>query len=195
EQLALSYDNVIKTKLYLNAMQNHFTYMHKKECKSIKNLKFEYALTSWFKQKSNLYFIYGMYPKKELLNKIKADYVKEDFKDYSNLILKDKFSIRDVLAFQEHERWCAFEIGFGVLPMKIEEVVDRSNEYLVNQISTLYHSCICTQKGLVDYYNCFSKKEFTYKGQKYIFKNNKGYKDNADVICYDYELVDYLIKN
>lgn len=228
KDIALSYGNVVKNQEYAAAKNAHYMYnkhtwaygieTNKKKTNNkeveIKfyedKMNYDWSLLSRFKQKSNLYAALGVYSKLSLLkinnlNEFSKIYKESDpIYKLDNIISKKNHSIAEVMAFLEHERWNAFEMGFGVLPMKISQVVQLTNnnyhkfmnephryrDDLIKDIGTTYHACITTQKGLNDYYNYFSSKNFKH-GIDYSFDNNKGYKDNADVIRYDYDIMDF----
>lgn len=104
-----------------------------------------------------------------------------------------KFTARDVLAFIEHERWNAFELSNGVLPRKISNCFDENYCFTSKSPDEMYHANITTQKGLYDTYKMVLEKG--------LGKNKKGevkkinVLSSADVICYDYDLMDYLYKS
>ena len=124
------------------------------------------------KQKSNLYAVLGLSFKRDLLS-IDKDYlqkynpnnVKPVGDDDIDRLVKahKKFDPIDVLAFIEHERWNAFELANGVLPMKKSMFMDIYNskkdksEVENKTPDGNYHLCITTQNGLVEYYKLFKK--------------------------------------
>lgn len=182
--------NVLLDRIYFSAKQEHAFYLRKWQ---EANIEEEWSKLPRVKQQSNLYAILGLYFKKDLLNCNQNDYqskynpnglkpVSED--DIDRLVKPHKsFDPYDVLTFSEHERWNAFELSQGVLPMKKEMFLalnenTKEGEEAINKSSDWnYHLCITTQQGLVDYYNLF--KEHKYGG--------------ANVIAYDSDLMDHFI--
>lgn len=191
----LSYDNVIKDKIYAWAMAYHYAYengvdsfadINKKEMEE------RFKSINRFEKLSNLYVVANMFFKLSLmkLKDLKGKYVSDDDKanySYDKLSKANTtFSKRDVLAFLEHERWNAFEIAYGVLPLKKDICIKISNKegkfhrkHPTND-NYLYHLAITTQKGLTQFYDLAMML---------------GYPNNADVVKYDYDLVDYFLKH
>lgn len=88
------------------------------------------------------------------------------------------FYLRDVLAFIEHERWNAFEMSLGVVPMKKSLMVEEGR-FRNKSPSELHHACVTTAKGLNEYYDYVSALNKEY-----------GFDASVDVICYDYDNMD-----
>ena len=185
DDILFSSQNVLLDNIYAAAKKEHFIYSRKGG-----NVDDLWNELPKIKQQSNLYAILGLYFKKDLL---KGDYQKSynphnvkqvADEDIDRLIKPQKaFDPIDVLAFSEHERWNAFEFSQGVCPMKIS-MFNKLNEntkegdYPVNQTKDRnYHFCITTQKGLVEYYNLYKKHQY----------------DGANVIAYDYDLMDHFV--
>lgn len=179
--------NVLLNEVYNSAKYEHLCYIGKKDEKDVDKYWNELTKT---KQKSNLYAISGICFKKELLNcdinNYKEKYnphnvskVSDD--DIKRLITPHKeYDPIDVLAFLEHERWNAFELSQGVLPMKKEIFLEmnKGKKDISNKSEDgNYHLCIASQKGLVEYYELFKKHNF----------------DGANVIGYDYDSMDNFI--
>lgn len=178
---ALSYDNIIKQKLISDAKQANVNYELKIYDSKIDNsyVTNSYAILNKFKQKSNLYSILGLYSKFSLLfehitktkdgYELDSEFFKDNNLDSNHFTTSKKYDLGDILAFIEHERWNAFEIGYGVLPLKVEEA-KRINS---TQIKSLYHLCITTAAGVNDL-------------------NNDGF---GNYINYDYDIINYFVKN
>ena len=178
-----SYRNVLLNEVYSQAKFEHYLYQGK-ENEDIEKLWQELPKT---KQKSNIYAVLSLNFKAHLLNlsenNYKEKYIKDDNNGIKRLITpSEKFSARDVLAFIEHERWNAFELSCGVLPLKISSFLKinentKEGEEALNQIEPNYHLCIASSYGLVEYYELFNKYKF----------------GGADVIKWDYTLMDNFI--
>ena len=134
-----------------------------------------------------------MYFKKDLLN-IDSEAYKQKYNphnispvcdtDIDRLIKPKKyFEAIDVLAFIEHERWNAFELANGVLPMKkslfVELNKNQSKEVINQTTDGNYHLCIASAKGLVEYYHLFKEKGF----------------DGSNVIKYDYDAMTHYLEH
>ena len=178
-----SHKNVLLDSVYLEAKKEHYIYAKRKG-----DMEAEWNELVRIKQQSNLYAILGLSFKKDLLGSDLSKYnphnvQKVDGKDIDRLAKAHKsFDPIDVLAFSEHERWNAFELSQGVLPMK-KSLFKELNEKTVGDATNQtkdgnYHLCITTQNGLVDYYKLFEKNHYNY----------------SNVICYDYELMDEYVK-
>lgn len=201
----LTYDNVIADKIYLSAKIESCIY--KKKYLNKETINFEWSTLSDIKQASNLYSIASIPIKLSLLKFTDLSSINEkeyftrydskgerfEYKFNSQLVTKQKeFTARDVLAYIEHERWVAFELSQGAIPMKksqnIELTIKQIQENLKinnkNQITEfknkneneLQHLCLTSEKGLVDYYhyvdelsNILSKKD----NKKRILKSSK----------------------
>lgn len=179
-----SYKNIVGNSLRENAMKNHFMYEEKCMNDSFGILKYAYSLLPRMKQLSNVYSIFGIYPKLSLM-KLSDNYVKEftntteEVKDAKGNYCydtwkkeKNDFSLSEVMAFLEKERWNAFEIGYGLLPMKKENMMDERGNFIKKE-EGMYHGCICSQKGIVEFKEQFGK----------------------DYIKYDYDIINYLHNN
>lgn len=192
DNVLFSTQNVLLDNIFASAKKEHYYYLKKDE---EVNIDEEWNKLSCVKQKSNVYAIAGLYFKKDLLNCNKANYEEKynpkglkpvNDNDIDRLIKPSKtFEAMDVLAFSEHERWNAFELAQGVLPMKKSLFLELNKglakgEYATNKTSDgNYHFCITSQKGLVEYYDLYQKH---------------GYND-ANVIAYDYDLMDHYIEH
>ena len=193
KNVVLSYENVVKDKVYAQAKKCHYAYLHsdaKVDGVSEKELNDSFKWLNKFKRLSNLYAIANVFFKLSLM---KLDDVKKEFREaysknnseYSyDLFVKPKkvYSKREVLRFLEHERWNAFEIGNGVLPLKIKKCKELTAKYdkFTNQIDDIYHLCITTAKGLVAYHDLAISLK---------------YDEAADVVKYDDDLMDSLYDN
>lgn len=113
----------------------------------------------------------------------------EKFYEYS-IDEKKNFAIRDVLAFIEHEKWNAYELSQGVLPMSktysrqktLEN--DKNRKIYKTTEDELYHLALTSSKGLRDYYDFINK-----------LKEETGYKGDPDIIKYDYYHMDIICKD
>ena len=209
-KVVLSYDNVVKDKVYELARSRHFMYLNKdvnfeisdnlknsnKTIVSPEALRCSWAQLSYFKKMSNLYAIASINFKLSLMklndiNDYETKYLINDTKySYDKFIHeKEKYSCREVLTFMEHERWNAFEIANGALPLRIDKAIQLTNDSgrFTTQIGHLYHLCITTAEGLVKYYELANNKD--------AFKNGLTFPDAADVVKYDYDLMDYFLKH
>lgn len=237
----LSYDNVVGNHIYDTANLFHYYYEEKKEyAKTSTPLEF----------KSNLYNVSSLYFKLSLLYlkkkedkeynittlaSLMEEYIMPDpftqydlanssnDEFYNNLcdgIAEENFNIRDVFAFIEHERWNAYELSQGSLPMS-KEYCEKQLDYICKKIVSneqgelselfckfdeennrykikfnktldeLYHLCLTTNKGLKEYYYYLSKI-FKEYCDKYNLKNLV---TSADVVFYDYKYMDVVKKD
>ena len=191
--MVLSYDNVIKEKIYAWAAICHHVYENGSS--SLAGLSKEELLEKFktinrLEELSNLYAIANMYFKLTLMKlkdfkaEYKDSYIANDSPySYDKLSKpKNSFSKKEVLAFLEHERWNAFEVGYGVLPLKKEICIAKSKEEGAfhrkhpTDNNYLYHLAITTQAGLASYYSLAKSLGFG--------------EDVADVVRYDYYLMD-----
>lgn len=178
--------NVLLDEIFESAKKEHFFYQRITDQSQIEN---EWNDLPRIKQKSNIYAIIGLYFKKGLLglNKYNPENLKPvSDEDIDRLITPSKtFEAMDVIAFSEHERWNAFEIAQGVLPMKksvflkLNEDKKEGDKAINTSEDGNYHFCIAAQNGLVEYYELF--KKHGYKG--------------ANVIAYDYDLMDHYVEH
>lgn len=199
EGSVLIYDNVVSDKTYLKAMIESCIYEGRRV--NDKNIALEWSTLSKIKQNSNLYAVANIPFKLSLLGIDNENFNMEEFKKkynvdgrksyvYSNKLASqaDDFESRDVLAFLEHERWNAFELSEGVLPMKLSDSYDKETKTFKNKSSNeLYHLCLTTAKGLNDYYDYVSNLMNMYE-----------ILGDPDVIKYDYDMMDNIeihIKN
>lgn len=190
EEELFSTKNVLLDDFFSKAKKEHYFYTKDENI----DIDAEWNKLSRIKQKSNIYAISSLSFKKELLNcNTKEDYFSKynphnikpvDDKDIDRLIKPhESFDPIDVIAFSEHERWNAYELAQGLLPMKISlfndlNVDKNEGDYPINQTGDgNYHLCITSQEGLVEYYKLFTSRKF------------KG----ANVIGYDYDLMDHYI--
>ena len=132
------------------------------------------------------------------INRI-PDYIKgsEDEFYLKEIDEKGNFDLRDVLSFMEHEKWNAFELSQGVLPMSkyyskeksLETINSKKTKIIKTTNDEYYHLAITSNKGLYDYYYFISslKDEINKKcGMDVI---DDAY---ADVIVYDYIHMDMI---
>lgn len=199
EKNILTYDNVVADAVYKSAKIESCIYQGSPV--TDENVRKEWCTLSQIKQQSNLYSVASLPFKLSLLRIENGVTEEEYFKRYDpenqrknyeysqKLSLPGSFSARDVLAFSEHERWNAFELNTGAMPMKIKNslkvTADNGQTKAVfsnKSENELYHLCITTQKGLNEYYD-------------YVTKINKEYglNETADVIKYDYDLMDNVL--
>ena len=185
-----SYENVVLNDEWENAKEEHFIYSGKTReefDKSWKNL-------SMFKQLSNMYSVLGNFFKlkmlrinlenfEEKLSNIEEHVVTSD--NIDKLIVPSKeFSPFDVLAYSEHERWNAFELAYGVLPMKKSMFLElnakeKGNKKVINQTSDEnYHFNITSAEGLVEYFDICKTIGF----------------NDENVIKYDYDCLKNILK-
>lgn len=75
---------------------------------------------------------------------------------------KKNISKRDALAFLEHQRWNAFMICDGYIPMKKSKIeVSKENDKIKlykNDTNLRLHACITTFDGLEEYFDFMAKK-------------------------------------
>lgn len=144
-----------------------------------------YNLTP-IKQKSNLYASVNIRLKLNLLGYDYIRLSKEDFKNLSkedlashktNIIeLNKKLSechekyedylfykkdnlpnISNILSFQEHSRWNAFYLGFGYIPMKINDVKIDNNKVKKDDDTLKQHICLTTYQDLDLWHHKFAE--------------------------------------
>ncbi|MDE7439261.1 MAG: hypothetical protein K2N23_01950 [Clostridia bacterium] len=203
DKAVLTYKNVVGDSIYKMAKIESCIYEGRPVTEE--NINLEWSTLSRIKQDSNLYSVASI-PFKLSLLKIDDYSISEDeyFAKYDpnnerkNYVYSDKlakageFSARDVLAFAEHERWNAFELSEGAMPMKIknsliiEKLEDGTEKATFKNKSDneIYHLCITTSRGLNQYHD-------------YVEEINKKYNLNetADVIVYDYDLMDNVLRH
>lgn len=112
---------------------------------------------------------------------------------YKYEVINGNFDIKDVLAFIEHEKWNAYELSQGVLPMSKPycwQESKKSKKIVTYSYDELYHLAIASSDGLKDYY-------------KYVIEIKDDLNKNhgctigdpyADVIKYDYVSIN-AVKN
>lgn len=179
---ALSYDNIINQKLVINAKRTNINYELGIYNANIDNsyINNSYVMVDRFKQKSNVYSVMGLYSKFNLLFPDIKSMNKEDIKLNEELFVNKEdisgnhfvgskeYKTRDMLAFIEHERWNAFEIAFGAMPLKKDVAKIKGTK-----IDNTYHLCITTCEGLAQ-----------------IDNDNYG-----NYMKYDYDIINYFTKN
>ncbi len=104
---------------------------------------------------------------------------------------KNNYEIRDVLAYIEKEKWNAFELAQGVLPMTKSYCFDQTikNETITTRSKDeLYHLAITSSLGIREYYYYVSNLKHIYN-QNHEEKITDGY---SDVIVYDYDNMDLI---
>ena len=84
-------------------------------------------------------------------------------------------SVRHTFAVQEHQRWNACMISGGVVPSTRAQIADPQDGG--RRLDLRRHGCITTFDGLVEY-------------RKLIAASNGGDEESADVIRYDYQIMD-----
>lgn len=188
-----SHKNILMNNVYNSAKYENYVYS-KGEKPNEKEVSSRWMTLPRIKQKSNLYAVNGLYFKKDLLNADENDYIAKynpnqvdpvGEEDIDRLVKPRKsFDPIDVLAYIEHERWNAFELANGVLPMKkslfFKLNKGRSGEEAINQTQDgNYHFCIASAKGLVEYYHLFKER---------------GLKD-PNVIAYDYDSMNNYLQH
>lgn len=191
-------ENVLLNNVYKAAKFEHFCYSKGKEALTL-DIEQKWLTLPRIKQKSNLYSVNGLYFKRDLLNCSPSNYLEKynphnilpvGENDIRRLITpKESFEPIDVIAYSEHERWNAFEIACGVLPMKKSLFLQLNKEptydkdgNLVIKNQTLdgnYHLCIASAQGLVDYYELFKAHNLP----------------DANVIGYDYDAMNNYINH
>lgn len=199
ERDVLTYKNLIADAVYEIAKTESCIYEGRPVTDA--NIRLEWSTLSRIKQESNLYAVASIPFKLALLGFDGYDLTDEEYfakydpdgernrYTYSEkLSLKGVFSARDALAFSEHERWTAYELSAGALPMKIKLSLvkdENGNATFINKTANeTYHLCITTAKGLNQYHD-------------YVEKINKEYglNETSDVIKYDYDLMDNLTEH
>ncbi len=198
ESSILTYENVVADAVFKGAKTESCIYQGSPVTEE--NITKEWCTLSQIKQQSNLYSVASL-PFKFSLLRFKEGASEEEFfarydpeNDRNNYVYSEKlasaggkFSARDVLAFSEHERWNAFELSVGAMPMKIKNSLKKDGEgkavFSNKSENEIYHLCITTAHGLNEYYD-------------YVTKINKDYglNETADVIKYDYDLMDNVLK-
>lgn len=113
---------------------------------------------------------------------------------YSKEKEEELFKLDDVFAFMEHEKWNAYELSQGVLPMGKSYVETKSKDpnysgIYKNSVDELYHFALTSSLGIRQYYYFLSyvKNIVNAEGKKII---DDAY---ADVIKYDYDVMNYII--
>lgn len=137
---------------------------------------------------------------------------------YDNLCeYNESYNAREVFSFIEHQRWNAYELSIGALPMSkdyAKESLDRICKLIIEadepeKIKTkecsydkdkklfnvkfnktkdeLYHLCITSEYGLKQYY-IFLSELIHYAEEKYNLKLKTG----VDVVIYDYKYMDII---
>ncbi len=109
---------------------------------------------------------------------------------------------RDILSIQEKNRWNAFHIVKGFLPLEKDKIKVAADGKILykDDMKLRLHACLTTRAGLIDYYyqlinkqkEAFKTKEKTEVIKEETIKQNiKGF----DVIKYDYQSLDSLEKD
>ena len=203
KKTVLSYDNVICDKLYADAKIQSCVYWQKPTDPA--SVAAEWASLSKIKQESNLYAVASVPFKKSLLKIRGNDADKGSFerrydperernakatrlqdqngeikRAYAYLSPSASFYPRDVIAYSEHERWLAFEMSLGVVPMEYEKIKDLKTNKSANELE---HACLCTSQGLLEYY----EKMEEYKN------SDPEIECYSDVIRYDFDLMDNVL--
>ena len=192
DETLFSHKNILMNNVYNSAKYENFIYS-KGEKSDVASVEEKWNKLSRIKQKSNLYAVNGLYFKNDLLNGDEKDYTVKynpnnvhpvGEEDIDRLITpKTAFDAIDVLAYIEHERWNAFELANGVLPMKKSlffELNRGEGGAAKNQTEDgNYHLCIASAKGLVEYYHLYKEK---------------GFKD-PNVIAYDYDSMNNYLEH
>ena len=203
KKTVLSYDNVIADKLYADAKIQSCVYWQKPTDPA--SVAAEWASLSKIKQESNLYAVASVPFKKSLLKIRGNETDKETFerrydparerdakatrlqdqngeieRAYAYLSPSASFYPRDVIAYSEHERWLAFEMSLGVVPMEHEKIKDLKTNKSANELE---HACLCTSQGLLKYY----EKMEEYK------QSDPKIDCYSDVIRYDFDLMDNVL--
>ena len=187
-----SHKNILMNNVYNSAKYENFIYS-KGEKSDVASVEEKWNKLNRIKQKSNLYAVNGLYFKKDLLNGDEKDYMLKynpnnvhpvGEEDIDRLITpKTAFDAIDVLAYIEHERWNAFELANGVLPMKKSlffELNRGEGGAAKNKTEDgNYHLCIASAKGLVEYYHLYKEKGF----------------DDPNVIAYDYDSMNNYLEH
>ncbi|MDE6414560.1 MAG: hypothetical protein K2K48_04020 [Anaeroplasmataceae bacterium] len=180
----LTFDNVVADQIYLSAKIESCIY-NKKEA-TVDNITEIWSDISKIKQQSNLYSVATIPFKLSLLKLDDKDLSVNNFyerydpqkrrdayniDEYIEMIKGTKeFHAIDVLAYLEHERWNAFELSQGVLPMKKSMLKKNESGKNVNE---KYHINICSAQGLIEYFRETQK----------------------DVIKYDYDILNNFDKH
>ena len=198
DKKVLTYENVVADAVFRTAKTESCIY----EGRTVtdENIALEWSTLSQMKQASNLYSVASIPFKLSLLGFDLNVTEEEYFAKYdpngerSNYVYSEKlaspaeeFSARDVLAFSEHERWTAFELSCGAVPMKIKNSLTtdgKTAKFSNKSANEIYHLCITTARGLISYHD-------------YVEGLNKKYglEETADVIQYDYDLMDNVMQH
>ncbi|OHE42017.1 MAG: hypothetical protein A2Y16_00060 [Tenericutes bacterium GWF2_57_13] len=111
---------------------------------------------------------------------------------YSLDTLRMRSDPRHVLAFIEHERWTAFYLFCGYLPMKKSEIhliKDSESGKMIpykDDHARRLHACLTTHTGLIEYRDLLDAL-YKQAGQPQSLID-------LDVIKYDFQLMDYLFE-
>lgn len=204
ESEVLTYENVVADAVYKIAKMESCIYEDRPVTED--NIRLEWSTLSRIKQGSNLYSVASIPFKLSLLKFDDYSITEEEYfkrydpenerknYTYSEKLssASDRFSARDVLAFSEHERWNAYQLSVGAVPMKIKNSlkVEKNPDGTVKAVfsnkseNEVYHLCITTSRGLNQYHD-------------YVEKINKQYglNETSDVITYDYDLMDNVMQH
>ncbi|MEG1663471.1 MAG: hypothetical protein RR338_05735, partial [Clostridia bacterium] len=85
-------------------------------------------------------------------------------------------SVRNTFAIQEHQRWNAYMISCGIIPSTIKQIEAGDSKNLALR----RHGNITTFEGLIEF-------------RKIIAKIENCSEEEADVIKYDYQIMDDLV--
>lgn len=119
----------------------------------------------------------------ELGEKLMASYKK--YEDYLFYKKDDVPNISNILSFQEHSRWNAFYLGFGYIPMAINDVKIQNNKIKKDDDILKQHICLTTYQDLDLWHHKFA--------EMLSLINNKIKEENLiseQTYQYDYMLVD-----
>ena len=185
-----SYNNVVLNNEWESAKEEHLIYSGKTREEFDNN----WRNLSLFKQTSNMYSVLGNFFRlsilqidienfEEKLSNIEKHIVTSENID-KLIVPSQEFSPFDVLAYSEHERWNAFELAYGVLPMKKSlflelNAKEKGNKKIINQTKDEnYHFNITSAEGLVEYFNICKSIGF----------------NDENVIKYDYDCLKNILK-
>lgn len=217
----LSHDIIVGDKLSSLSVQRNELYKTKKKTlqklEAEKSKKTDYRQLSFIKQLSNEYSTLGIRFKLQCLGLDYGDSKDVDglsLEQYLNIYLSgkeevyangkfdyslqniyhdknNKYVLRDVMAYQEHLRWCAFYRINGYIPMKKQDIVVKDNPISsINQNNSLRtHACLTTFEGLNDYHHYLVE---TYSSQYQTKKSKEEILKSFDTYLYDYQVMDQV---
>ena len=209
DEVVYSLEQIIDERIEKMAFNRHYVYkIHNDMTKEDYDKVMLESRKSWFEQEpvrreSNVYACLSIRSKLQLLG---FDYcrVSEDREDASEQYMEQyqvnnpivysskpqtnerkdivyttdfvKDSVRGILAIHEHQRWNAYMISCGFVPSTLDQIENGK----IKDFAERRHGNITTFEGLV-------------KFRKIVAEREKRSEIDADVIKYDYQLMDDLV--